>query len=202
MLAGAGAVGLTIMAGCNNSGILNKAAYLLVDGDTFNGQTVIGLGLDKTAQIFYKMQTSLLVSGSDYNDIFNLLPQACNSLAGTHGIMSADCAQVVNAVTATEMDLINTFNGPDKVTSACPAGYIKSSLFSEGFEGTLANWTLTGGAWGFPPADFNYAKSGLHELAANDAAIVSADFVRSYECRGYSAIRPRNGNLPAFCTCL
>ena len=32
-----------------NSGINNKAVYLMVDGGTFNGKTVTGLGWTKTA---------------------------------------------------------------------------------------------------------------------------------------------------------
>jgi Zn-dependent metalloprotease len=33
-----------------NSGVNSKAAYLMTDGDTFNGTTVSGIGLDKTAR--------------------------------------------------------------------------------------------------------------------------------------------------------
>ncbi len=159
----------------HNSGILNKAAFLMVDGQMFNGQTVAPIGLAKTAQIVYKLQTNLLVSGSDYNDVFNLLPQACYSLVGSHGITTADCTQVVKAVTATEMNLTNPTYGPPAVPQVCTAGLSKVGLFSDGFEGTLANWTLVGGAWGFPPADFNYAKTGLQSLGADDSAIASAD---------------------------
>ena len=37
-----------------NSGVGNKAAFLMVDGGTFNGQTVTGIGVDKTAAIWYR----------------------------------------------------------------------------------------------------------------------------------------------------
>ncbi len=54
-----------------NSGVGNKSAYLMTDGGTFNGQTVTGLGLEKAAQLYYTVDTSMLVSGSDYADLAN-----------------------------------------------------------------------------------------------------------------------------------
>jgi len=56
-----------------NSGVGNKVAYLITDGDTFNGYTVNGLGIDKTAKIFYEAQTNLLTSGSNYADLYDYL---------------------------------------------------------------------------------------------------------------------------------
>ena len=46
-----------------NSGVNNKAVYLLVDGAFFNGYTVTGIGIDKVAKIYYEVQTNLLTSG-------------------------------------------------------------------------------------------------------------------------------------------
>ena len=40
-----------------NTGINNKAAFLMTDGGTFNGKTVVGLGIDKVAKIYYEAQT-------------------------------------------------------------------------------------------------------------------------------------------------
>ena len=48
-----------------NSGINNKATYLMVDGGTFNNVTVTGLGITKVAKIYYEVQTHLLTSGAD-----------------------------------------------------------------------------------------------------------------------------------------
>ena len=87
-----------------NSGVGNKAAYLMTDGDTFNGYTVVGLGLTKVVRIFYEVQTNILTSGADYYDLHNGLFQACSNLVGTGGITVDDCQQVRNATLATEMD--------------------------------------------------------------------------------------------------
>jgi Zn-dependent metalloprotease len=83
-----------------NSGVANKAAYLLTDGDFFNGYTITGLGIEKVAQLFYEAQTNLLTSGSDYQDLANALRQAAVNL----GFSESDRQQVENAIDATEMD--------------------------------------------------------------------------------------------------
>ena len=70
-----------------NSGVGNKAAYLMTDGGTFNGKTVTGLGIDKAEAIYYEAATNLLTSASDYQDLYNALQQACANLVGTHGIV-------------------------------------------------------------------------------------------------------------------
>lgn len=86
-----------------NSGVGNKAAYLITDGDTFNGYNIVGLGIYKAAKIFYEVQTNILTSGSDYEDLGNGLVQACKNLIGTNGITSTDCLYVQKAAYATEM---------------------------------------------------------------------------------------------------
>jgi Zn-dependent metalloprotease len=87
-----------------NSGIGNKAAYLITDGGTFNGKTISGLGITKVAKIFYEAQTNLLTSASDYNDLGDALQQACINLIGADGITASDCQEVANAIGATEMN--------------------------------------------------------------------------------------------------
>lgn len=54
-----------------NTGINNKAAFLMTDGGSFNGKTVTALGIDKVAKIYYEAQTNLLTSGSNYADLYN-----------------------------------------------------------------------------------------------------------------------------------
>jgi len=87
-----------------NSGVNNKAAYLMVVGGTFNGRIIEGIGLDKTASIYYEVQTSLLSPGSNYNDLYYALNQACeNLLGGPDGITQGDCNQVRAATESVEM---------------------------------------------------------------------------------------------------
>jgi Zn-dependent metalloprotease len=123
-----------------NSGVNNKAAYLMTAGGTFNGYTIAGLGIEKVAKIYYEVQTTQLTSGSDYLDLYNGLIQACHNLVGTSGISAADCQQVRNAAEAVQMNLPIAFN-PE--AALCPVGQNPVNAFYDGFEGTLANWTLT-----------------------------------------------------------
>ncbi len=87
----------------SNSGVGNKAAYLITDGDTFNGYTITGIGITKAAKIFYKVQADILTSGATYAMLGSALSSACDLLVGTSSITAADCTQVRNATYATEM---------------------------------------------------------------------------------------------------
>lgn len=86
-----------------NSGVNNKAVYLMTDGGTFNGITVTAVGLAKVAKIYYEAQTNLLTSASNYADLGNGLYQACLNLIGQAGITSGNCQEVRDATVAVEM---------------------------------------------------------------------------------------------------
>ena len=66
-----------------NSGVANKLAYLLTDGDAFNGYTVSGMGISRVAELMYECQTNLLSPGSDYADLANAMFQATINLGFT-----------------------------------------------------------------------------------------------------------------------
>lgn len=131
-----------------NSGINNKASYLMTDGDTFNSIGVTGLGIDKTAKIYYEAQAHLLTSGADYADLYDVLFQACLNLVGTESIIADDCTQVRNATEAVEMNLDPAGN-PDFSPEAamCPGNLQQGTiLFSDDMEAS-GNWlteTLSG----------------------------------------------------------
>lgn len=92
-----------------NSGVGNKTAYLITDGGYFNGYSIAGLGITKTAQIYYEVLNHLLVSGSDYLDLYHGLYQACLNLIGRYGITLYDCEQVRYATLATELNKTSTY---------------------------------------------------------------------------------------------
>ncbi|HEX2621056.1 MAG TPA: M4 family metallopeptidase [Phototrophicaceae bacterium] len=123
-----------------NSGVNNKAAYLMVDGDTFNGHTVVGLGIDKVAQIYYDTQTTKLTESSTYLDLYDALQQSCTDLIGQFGITVEDCDSVTEAVTATEMNLEP--GAPTPTAAICPTeGDVASDLFFDDLEVDGSNWT-------------------------------------------------------------
>jgi hypothetical protein len=153
-----------------NSGVNNKAAYLMVNGGAFNGQTVAGLGWTKTLAIYYEAQTNLLTRGSDYLDLYNALYQACMNKVGSDGILLEDCGQVRKATLAVKMNLQPATNfNPD--APYCPSSTVRAipDLFYEGFETGTTGWTvgkLAGSvAW---ELSGKTARSGRTSLWAND----------------------------------
>ena len=153
-----------------NSGVANKAAYLLTDGAAFNGRVVTGIGLEKTARVFYVAEVTLLTSGSDYQDLYDDLQQACTVSIGVAGITSTDCLQVAQAVAATEMNLQPVTGAATPEAPVCPSGETAHDIFFDGFEGpTTPQWVFTPAAG--DDAWFNaigWAKSGTHSLFVDD----------------------------------
>jgi bacillolysin len=88
-----------------NDGVVNKTDYLITDGDTFNGQTVKGIGLDKAVQVWWGVENTLTPSAT-FKDVGEALNSSCTTLAqaGTGGITADDCTQVAGAVTATQLE--------------------------------------------------------------------------------------------------
>ncbi len=156
-----------------NSGVNNKAAFLMTDGGTFNSITVTGLGIDKVAKIYYEAQTNLLTSGSNYADLYNYLFQACNNLIGTAGIVAGDCTQVRNATDAVQMNLEPVVGYLPTASLCTTAGQVPSNLFFHDME-TTANWTFTNlvgaNSWGYTTG---YAASGIRSLFVNDIGSAS-----------------------------
>src|SRR5678815_5047966 len=77
-----------------NSGVNNKAVYLMVDGGTFDTRTITGLGWDKVAAIYYEANTNLLTSGSDYSDLYYAIQQACANLSAQNGISAGNLSLI------------------------------------------------------------------------------------------------------------
>jgi bacillolysin len=134
-----------------NSGVGNKAAYLMAAGGAFNGKTITGIGGAKVARIWYATD-QLLTSGADYADLYAVTQQACADLAAaaTGGISATDCVQVKAALDAVEMS--QPANEPAIAqASKCPSGYVNIDKFSDDFNraasGSLGSkWVETGSA--------------------------------------------------------
>ena len=172
-----------------NSGINNKAAYLMVEGTVeeaggvFNGQTISPLGITKVAKLYYEVQTKFLTSGSDYLDLYNALNQACTDLvtAGSSGFITSDCIQVQAALTAVEMNQ-QPFSGYNPEANTCPAGTsFGVSVFSDDFESGTGNWTLTHDS-SFTNSNWipvtGYATSGSTLLYADNVSTTSDQYAQ------------------------
>jgi bacillolysin len=156
-----------------NSGINNKAAFLMTDGGAFNGETVSALGITKVAAIYYEVQTGLLTSGGDYGDLYHALYQGClNLVGGADGIVLADCQEVLDAIDAVEMNLqpVADFNTD---AAFCPtAGQYPVYRFLDDLESGSGAWgsgALVGSdRWLYGSPYGPFAHSGDDFLYADD----------------------------------
>ena len=146
-----------------NSGVANKAAYLMIAGGSFGGETITAIGAEKTARVFYAVQTGFLTSGSDFRDLGFSLGQACDNLVGSAGITAADCAEVRKAVQATRMQTERPAATDD--VPACAAGRAPAYVFADTVENE-ANWFVTRDLW---DAATGYATSGRFSLWGRNA---------------------------------
>lgn len=172
----------------SNSGVANKAAFLMVDGGTFNGKTVTGLGIPKVASIFYEVQTRLLTSAGDYQDLYNALQQACTNLIGVNGITAADCQQVKQALDAVEMNQ-QPSACPAPEAPVCDSGNPNILFFDDLENPSSGRWTtdaLRGSTtWYYPQNshpysnfDATYATSGRYNIWGDNPSFVADSFIR------------------------
>ena len=96
------------------------------------------------------------------------------------GITSADCAEVKDAVDATEMHLIPTA-APNPEAPVCDTGQ-PTTLFSDDLENTSSgNWTTSGTGWYYPQNnghpypgfDATYATSGTTNFWGDNRGVTS-----------------------------
>lgn len=146
-----------------NSGIPNHAYALLVDGGTYNGQTINALGLTKTAHVYFRAQAVYQHQATDFAEHADALQQSCAdlALAGTNlndlltgapsgqVITAADCAEVAKVMTAVQMRTppdqcgfqpLLAKNPPDR----CEAGKLQANVFTDGFDNNpIGPWTVS-----------------------------------------------------------
>lgn len=144
-----------------NSGIPNHAYALLVDGGTYNGQTINGIGFTKAAHIFWKVQSNYLTATSDFFNLADALEASCVDLTGinleglsTTGtpaglsgeiITASDSAELAKVLLAVELRTNPDACGftPILATSTplCGAA-ISNPLFYENWESGLGSWVI------------------------------------------------------------
>jgi len=174
----------------SNSGVPNHAYALLVDGGTYNGQTVGAIGLIKAAHIYYRAQSVYQGPASDFADHADALDQSCSDLIGTNladlstgapsgqVITTSDCDQVAKAAAAVELR-----NPPAQCNfqpllaqsppPLCEAGGFATQLFHDAFDNgnsSAARWSVghTAVTADFTPRDWQVV-SGLPDDRAGRA---------------------------------
>jgi hypothetical protein len=147
-----------------NSGVPNHGYALLVDGGTYNGQTVGAIGLTKAAHLYYRAMAVYQTPTSDFDDHADALEQSCTDLIGQEleglstgtpsgpsgeTIGTSDCAAVSAMVAAVELrsDPTEQCNFTPLLQGdppdVCAGVKNPPAFFKEDFKQGLKGWTLT-----------------------------------------------------------
>ena len=147
----------------NNSGVINHEYALIVDGGTYNGQTITGIGLTKAAQIFFRAQNLYQHPSTDFADHGDAIEQAATDFinAGTNlpkltdgtpsgeVVTAADLAQIQKAELAVELRTVpaacasTPLLGQNPPADACGSGTVQKTIFSDDFEGDTSSWSVS-----------------------------------------------------------
>ncbi|HEX6186641.1 MAG TPA: M4 family metallopeptidase, partial [Pyrinomonadaceae bacterium] len=141
-----------------NSGVPNHAFAMLVDGKTYNGQTVVGIGFTRALAIYYRAMTVYQSETSDFPFHALALHASCNDLIGQplkslsttsatgtpaiETITATHCQQVDKAMLAVEMSEpppcpVTIILDPDE-PAACETA---TDVFVEDWETGDDGWT-------------------------------------------------------------
>lgn len=147
----------------SNSGVNNHAYALLVDGGSYNGYTINGIGFTKAAHIFWRAQRFYLTPTSNFSDQADALEASCTDLmginleglsttstpAGPSGeiINTADLEELQKVLAAVEMRMAPPCNFTpllsDPDTILCAEAIPQYAIFYEDFETGLDGWTVS-----------------------------------------------------------
>lgn len=147
-----------------NSGVTNHLYALLVDGGTYNGYTMTGMGFVKAAHLWWRAQKNYLTATSDFANFADALEASANDLIGVtlQGMSTTGTPAGLTGLSITSADVQNVKNGilavqlrtspatqcnytpllAQSAPSLC-ASATNNPLFKEDWENGLGNWTVT-----------------------------------------------------------
>ena len=147
-----------------NSGVTTHLYALLVDGGTYNGYTMTGMGFVKAAHLWWRAQKNYLTTTSDFANFADALEASANDLIGVNlqglsttvtpagltglSITSADVQNVKNGILAVQLRTspATQCNYTPLLAQSAPsvcASATNNPLFKEDWENGLGNWTVT-----------------------------------------------------------
>lgn len=146
-----------------NSGVTNHLYALLVDGGTYNGYTMTGMGFVKAAHLWWRAQKNYLTATSDFANFADALEASANDLIGVNlqGLSTTGTPAGLTGLSITSADVQNVKNGilavqlrtspatqcnytpllAQSAPSLC-ASATNNPLFKEDWENGLGNWTV------------------------------------------------------------
>jgi len=142
------------------SGVPNHAFAMLVDGKTFNGQTVEGIGFDKALAIYFRAMTVYQTPTTNFAQHADALEQSCQDLIGqpvnkvstsspdstpSGGVITASvCEQVQKAMLAVEMRATPPCSYAPILDPEAPQSCTgTTAIFAEDWETGDDGWTRT-----------------------------------------------------------
>ncbi len=147
-----------------NSGVPNHGYAMLVDGKTYNNQTVEGIGFVRAMHIYYRASTVYQIRSTDFPDHAQALRDSCTDLIGAPlndfltGEVSADvitlnhCKQVDNMIKAVELEVppVCDFNFERILAQEPPAlcsteAGSAEPFYIEDWESGMDGWSLESG---------------------------------------------------------
>lgn len=146
-----------------NSGPTNHLYALLVDGGTYNGYTITGIGFVKAAHLWWRAQKNYLTATSDFTNFADALEASANDLIGINlqGLSTTATPAGLSGQTFVAADLQNIKNGilamQLRSSPATQCNYqpilkagpdlcsiaTSNPLFKEDWENGLGNWTVS-----------------------------------------------------------
>jgi len=147
-----------------NSGVPNHGFALLVDGGTYNGQTVAALGLTKAAHLYWRAQSVYQTKTTDFDDHATALAQSCTDLIGvqlkglsttsttvglTPPITDRDCDSVTAMIAAVELRKDPTVQCnftpllSQNPPTSCATQKNAEKIYEEDFEDGLTGWSTS-----------------------------------------------------------
>ncbi len=162
----------------SGSGIPNHAFAMLVDGQSFGGETVAGIGLLKAAAIWLRAFIFYLTPASDFADAYLAINQACADLIGTavldpttgapspQVVSASDCQEVDRALRATEMDGDGACGAVANVLAQDepPICGGAASIFFDDMESGSGGWTVSNTS---PPTPYDWVLVPVPGLVSN-----------------------------------
>ncbi len=132
-----------------NSGIPNKAAYLLTEGGEHHSVTVSGIGTEAVEQIYYRVLTQdYLNIASDFSDAYQATLQSCIDLYESDPVTYpfSYCESVYDAFTAVGIDTGTSYI--NVVATAIPeSGYAPLTVDFDGADSISLGGTITDYEW-------------------------------------------------------
>jgi bacillolysin len=145
-----------------NSGVPNHLYALIVDGGTYNGQSVAALGMTKAAHIHWRAQSVYETNVTDFAIHADALEASCSDLEGIdleglstaapvgpsgEVITSADCAELAKAILAVELrtpacpGVFPPMLNPNAPPLCAPDELLQGHA-AQDFESGLGSWTV------------------------------------------------------------